>query len=152
MTVRGIVFLSGLLAALLQGCATSHPAPPPSTASSGSPPPPRALPHAQIDTKRDWYPWQGRLQNLQGRTIVRFQIDRGGKATGIKVVASDAAPLLQVTAVQLIQSARFDLNSVPYDAANANPFLVSVTFCLEACGARPPYPGTSDSIVITASR
>jgi TonB family protein len=151
MTVRGAMFSLAVLAALLQGCATQRPAPA-AAGDTPAPPPPRPLPHAQIDTKRDWYPWQGKLQNLEGQTVVRFQIDRGGKATGIKVVASDAAPLLQVTAVQLIQSARFDLTSVPYAAADPNPFLVSVTFCLERCAQRPPYPGTSDSIVITGSR
>ncbi len=150
MTPRRVAILPAALAALLQGCATPHSPPPPVGAAPESVP--RALPHAKIDTKRDWYPWQGKLQNLEGETVVRFQIDRSGKATGIKVVASDAAPLLQVTAVQLIQSARFDLTSVPYEASNPNPFLVSVTFCLERCGKRPPYPGTSDSILITGSR
>jgi hypothetical protein len=57
-----------------------------------------------------------------------------------------------VTAVQLIQSARFDLTSVPYDAGNPTPFLVSVVFCIERCDSRAPYPGTSDSIVITGAR
>jgi TonB family protein len=151
MTVRGIAILPGVLAALLLGCATPRSAPPAASANS-SPPPLRMLPHAQIDTKRDWYPWQGRLQNLEGQTVVRFQIDRGGKATGIKVVASDAAPLLQVTAVQLIQSAHFDLTSVPYQASNPNPFLVGVVFCIQRCENRPPYPGTSDTIVITGSQ
>jgi TonB family protein len=150
MTVRGVVFSLGVLAALLQGCATQRS--PPAASAPVAAAPPRALPHAQIDTKRDWYPWQGRLQNLEGQTVVRFQIDRGGKATAIKVVTSDAAPLLQVTAVQLIQSARFDLTSVPYDAGNPAPFLVSVLFCMERCQNRPPYPGTSDSIMITGSR
>ena len=149
MGARGIVLLAGVLAALLQGCAA------PQARSTGTAAPaavPRPLPHAQIDTQRDWYPWQGRLQNLEGQTVLRFQIDRKGKATAIKVVASDAAPVLQVASVQLIQSAHFDLSSVPYDARDPAPFLVSVTFCLEHCGNRPPYPGTSDSIVISGSR
>jgi len=150
MAVRGIMLSLGMLAALLQGCATQRV--PPATASTAASAPPRTLPHAQIDSKRDWYPWQGRLQSLEGQTVVRFQIDRGGKATAIKVVASDAAPVLQVTAVQLIQSARFDLTSVPYDAGNSTPFLVGVIFCIERCESRPPYPGTSDSIMITGSR
>jgi TonB family protein len=150
MTARAIALLLGVLIALLQACATRQPAP--AATASAAAAPPRTLPHLRFDTKRDWYPWQGRLQNLEGQTVLRFRIDRSGKATAIKVVASDAAPVLQVTAVQLIQSARFDLTSVAYDPRNPAPFLVSITFCLDHCGNRPPYPGTSDSIVITASR
>jgi TonB family protein len=150
MTVREASPLLGLLAALLQGCAAPHAQP--SAAGSAAAASPRTLPHAQIDLKRNWYPWQGLLQNLQGQTVVRFQIDRSGRATAIHVVASDSAPILQVTAVQLIQSARFDLKSVPFDSGNPNPFLVSVVFCIQRCAERPPYPGTSDRIVITGAQ
>jgi TonB family protein len=150
MTVRGTMSTLAVLAALLQGCAT--PRSPPAATLTPAAATPRTLPHAQIDTKRDWYPWQGLLQDLQGQTVVRFQIDRAGKATAIRVVASDSAPVLQVTAVQFIQSARFDLSSVSYDAKNPNPFLVSIVFCIERCNERPPYPGTSDRIVITGAR
>jgi TonB family protein len=150
MKVRGATFLLGPFAALLQGCATPQPQQPaPVNAAAASP---RALPHAQIDMKRNWYPWQGLLQNLQGQTVVRFQIDRSGKATAIHVVASDSAPILQVTAVQLIQSARFDLKSVPFSPGDPNPFLVSIVFCIQRCPDLPAYPGTSDRIVITGPR
>src|ERR1700722_17308920 len=111
MTARCVTFLFWVLAALLQGGATPHSAARVTDSPAASP---RTLPHAQIDRNRDWYPWQGLLQNFEGQTVVRFRIDRAGRATDIKVVASDAAPVLQVTAVQLIQTARFDLTSVAY--------------------------------------
>ena len=113
--------------------------------------PARKLPNTHIDLARDWYPWQGRVQNLQGQTLIRFQIDRHGKAEAIRVLTSDAAPVLQVTALRLIQSATFDLATGGFDAADKTPFLVAIRFCIDRCDVRPVYPGLSDSIVITGS-
>lgn len=122
---------------------TTKPAP---TATS-----PRKLPNTHIDLARDWYPWQGRVQNLQGQTLIRFQIDRHGKAAAIRILKSDAAPVLQVSAIRLIQSATFDLATGAFDASDKTPFLVAVRFCIDRCDDRPAYPGLSDSIVITGS-
>ena len=91
------------------------------------------------------------MQNLQGQTLIRFQIDRHGKAAAIRILKSDAAPVLQVSAIRLIQSATFDLATGAFDASDKTPFLVAVRFCIDRCDDRPAYPGLSDSIAITGS-
>jgi TonB family protein len=123
----------------------THVAPPPEIATQT----PRKLPKWHLDLRgpdpaNDPYPEQAKRQGLAGRVLVEFQIDRSGKAVSAKILAADAASVLQAGALKLIRSATFDTSQPGFDPADSTPFLVTVRFCLPSCGPIVPFAGTEE--------
>lgn len=114
--------------------------------------PVRKLPHGKLESTIDWYPPPAKRKNLTGRTLVEFHIAPDGRATDLKVVHSEADPVLQAAALDLIRHDKFDVTDPKFDATDSTPFRASVSFCLVSCGALVPYPGyEANSIIITGS-
>jgi TonB family protein len=136
-----------LWAALLVGCATepptaSHLTPPPEIASQT----PRTLPKWHIDfAGGDPYPDEARRDSLVGRVLVAFQIDPHGQAVSEKVLAADAAPILQRGALNLIRRLKFDVSGP--DTGSTAPYYATVRFCLPSCRDVPVFSGTEDIMI-----
>jgi len=133
--------------AALGACAALQPVPrdpPPDVAVHPS----RKLPKSQVEMHTDWYPAHAKSRGLQGRVLVEFQINRNGRATSEKILASDAPSMLQDSALSLVKSSIFDVSGI--DLADTMPFRVTVLFCLSPCGKMVPFAGT-DLITIAGS-
>jgi len=130
---------------VLVSCATSEPtapshvAPPAELATQA----PRKLPKT-VSIKRFEYPDLAWREGLTGRVLVEFRLDSRGKAISPKIVAADAARVLQEAALMVLGTITYDVSTPGFDAADPKPLLVTVRFCLPNCGDIPNFPGTED--------
>lgn len=135
---------------LLNACATPPSPPPPAAAvavaalvapADGSevrrPPP---LTKNQPGLSADYYPPADKRAANTGRVLVEFGIGADGMATAPHVVQADAAPGLQAGALELVRHLKFDVTAQAYDPANPTPYGMLVTFCMNRCVARSPFP------------
>lgn len=133
---------------VLVSCATSEP-----TTRSHVPPPaelatqaPRKLPRT-VSIKSFEYPDQAWREGLTGRVLVEFRLNSSGKAISPRVVAADAAQVLQEAALVVLGTITYDISTPGFDPADPKPLLVTVRFCLPNCGDIPNFLGTEDMSV-----
>ena len=113
---------------------------------------PRKIPEGHYEfSNGDNYPEQAKRQRLAGRVLVEFQIDPHGRPVSEKVVAADAASVLQSAALAAVRKYTFDVSGPGFDAGDPTPFRVTVWFCILKCDDTAPFPGTRTYIVITGS-
>jgi TonB family protein len=81
-------------------------------------------------------------EQTPGRVLLEFQIDHSGTAVGARILASDAAPVYQARALEVLKYFRYDVTDPGFDPSDAAPFRLTMEFCLPAC-RDPIYPGTN---------
>jgi TonB family protein len=149
-TVFGVCLISALVSCAAPALPPSQVVAPPADSVGQIP---RKLPPAKghIDLSGgDPYPEQAKRQSLTGRVLVEFQVNPSGKATSVRVLAADAAPVLRSGAVDFIKRMTFDVSGPGFDPADPTPFRTSVLFCLLSCGGLVAYPGT-EPMTLTGS-
>ena len=129
---------------VLVSCATSEPtapshvAPPAELATQA----PRKLPKTVSIKRFEYRP--GVAGRPHWSCAVEFRLDSRGKAISPKIVAADAARVLQEAALMVLGTITYDVSTPGFDAADPKPLLVTVRFCLPNCGDIPNFPGTED--------
>jgi len=126
------------------------PAPPASTAvpaeADGSV---RTIPHGtyshrmMLEGGRDWYPPQARRRTLTGRVVVEFRINAAGKPEDVRINRAEADRILQIAAVYMVTTFRFDTKDPLLDPTDSRPYLISISYQLIGCNTQPvpSYPG-----------
>jgi TonB family protein len=140
--------LTGVLSACSTGKFTEtlvHIAPPADIAAGSA----RPLPKMKSEASADWYPAQAKREGSTGRVLVSFQIDQAGHVHSEQIVGADAVPLLLDAALKLIRGAQFEVAEP--EAATAQPYRVTVRYCLGDCGAIVPFAGTADLLISSAA-
>jgi TonB family protein len=82
--------------------------------------------------------------------LIEFQINRHGRAVSEKLVAAEADPVLQASALKFVEAAKFDVSEPGIDLADPTPFRVTVLYCLPQCANVVPFPGT-EAITVSGS-
>ena len=98
----------------------------------------------------DFYPLEGKREQLQGRVLARFHIDSAGKTVSPEFLRVDAPPVIANAACKLLHRIKFDVSKPGVDTGSAGTYLLTVRFCLTNCDQVPLYPGTRD-ITITGT-
>lgn len=141
----GLVSCASTQSATSPLASPTHFSPPPELAAQT----PRKLPKWHYSfSAGDPYPDQARYQNLVGRVLIEFQIDRNGRAVSPKLLAADADAVLQSGALTLLEKSTFDVGDL--DLTDPTPFRVTVRYCLPKCEGIPLFPGTEE-LTITGS-
>jgi len=109
-----------------------------------------------LEGGRDWYPPEARRRTLTGRAVVEFRIDAAGKPEDVKINRAEADRILQVGAVYMVTTFRFDTKDPLLDPTDSRPYLISISYQLIGCNTPPvsPYPGFDadrSNIVVTGS-
>jgi TonB family protein len=109
-----------------------------------------------LEGGRDWYPPEARRRTLTGRVVVEFRIDAAGKPEDVKISRAEADRILQIAAVYMVTTFRFDTKDPLLDPTDSRPYLISISYQLVGCNTPPvpSYPGFEAdraAMVITGS-
>jgi TonB family protein len=124
----------------------------PATASTDavSPPSFRKLPPSHVAGQIDWYPAAAVRLHQEGRVLMEFRISAKGTVVSPRILASDAASVLQQRAMKLMQATTFEAADPGLDSDNQAPYRATIRFCFRPCAPLEAYPG-SELIQISAT-
>lgn len=138
---------ASLAACSTPGLPAYHIAVPPEVAAAA----PRKLPKLAPQQPAFNYPIDALRDGFKGKVLLEFKIDSNGNVQSAKVIAADAAPILQEAALNYIRRQTFLVSGIRLDPNDANPFRVTVIYCITRCADVAPLPGSLTLAWITGS-